>query len=308
MVEAINILSKCAGVNNKVDPKNLRMNDPQTGLTDLAEGEDFDIDDSGKLSVRLGQEPISTVPSHSIFCDGGDCFVAQDRTSDTALYRMNSDYTLTGVRSGLSKSERLSYFQAGDKTYYSNNIQNGRIISAVSEAWPTSTYYGQDSLNEYSNAPVGKHIAYFHGRAWIAVGPTIYCSIPFMLGRFRLSAHFFNFNTDIRMIRPVAGGVWVSDSETTGFIAASESWAGYKYIKKLSVPAHEWSDNQRLEDLSKSYLRIPGLSAVWSCDDGQCIGTPEGQLIIETKERLIYPKGAIGATVVRNNIIINSVF
>lgn len=302
------IIRKCAGINNKLDPKRLRTNDRETGLTDLATGSNIDIDDSGQISCRLGQEPDSTTVSHSIFCDGGDCFVAQDRTSDTAIYRINADFTLTEVRSGLTKSERLSYFQAGDKTYYSNNIQNGRIIAGVSEAWPTSTYYGQDSLNEYSNAPVGKHIAYFQGRAWIAVGPTIYCSIPFRLGTFRLAAHFFNFNTDIRMIRPVAGGVWVSDSETTGFIAAANSWAGYRYDKKLSVPAHEWSDNHRLEDLSKSYLKIPGLSAVWSCDDGVCIGTPDGQLIIETKERLIYPKGAIGATVVRNNIIINSVF
>jgi len=39
------LITRCTGVNNKIDPKRLVQYDPQTGTTDLAEGVDIDIDD-----------------------------------------------------------------------------------------------------------------------------------------------------------------------------------------------------------------------------------------------------------------------
>jgi len=308
MIEAIKIISKCAGINNVIDPKWLRQNDQQTGLTDLAEGMNIDIDDAYHIQCRLGQAAISSIVSHSLFYDGGDCFVAQDRTSDTALYQVGTDFSLSGVRSGLTKAYRISYAQVSDKTFYCNGVQNGFIQGGISSPWPATTYYGPDTLNEYTIAPIGTHIAYFMGRMWIAVDNVIYCSEPYKVGLFRLAKCFFQFNTAIRMIRPVAGGVWVSDEATTGFIAAAEKWDGYKFTNKSSIPAHEWSDNQRLVDLSDSQWQVPGLSAVWSSDAGLCIGTSDGQLIVATEKKLIYPTGASGATVVDGLNVINTIY
>ena len=109
-------------------------------------------------------------------------------------------------------------------------------------------------------------------------------------------------------MRPVASGVWVSDSETTGFIRAASKWEGYMYERKSSYPVHEWSDNNRVVDLSSSYLKIPGMSAVWSSDEGLCIGTADGRLIVETIDRLVYPTGSRGATVVYGNNVINTIY
>lgn len=312
MIEPIKIISKCAGINNKIDSKWLRQNDPQTGLTDLAEGVNVDVDDAWKLSVRLGQESISTNASHSLFCDGGDCFVALDRTNDAAIYRINNDFSLTGVRSGLIKGAYFSYVQVGARTFYTNGTQNGVIENGVSTAWPSNTYKGPDTLKEYSPAPVGDHLAYHQGRIWISIDEggkfPIYCSEPYKPGLFRFAKYHFQFGSHVRMIRPVLGGVWISDAETTGFIASSDTWDGQKYARKSQYPAHEWSDNCRLVDLSKSQWKVPGLSAVWSSDEGLCIGTSDGQLIIATEDRLVYPTGASGATVVDGTNVINSIY
>jgi len=312
MIETIKIVSKCVGVNNKLDPKRLNINIQQTGLTELSEGVNIDIDDSGQIMTRLGQDPLSSVPSHSLFCDGGDGFVAQDRTSDCALYKINYDLTLTGIRSLLTKGAYLSYAQVGEKTYYTNSYQNGVVTDGVSAAWPIARYTGPTTLKVFSNAPVGHIIAWHKGRMWIAIDENgkyvIYCSAIHKPGTFRLAKNFFSFGSHIRMVRPVSGGVWVSDSETTGFIADAETWAGHRYEKKAQYPAHEGSVNCRLVDLSATQFEIPGLCAVWSSDEGLCIGTQDGQLIVATKNKLRYPTGSAGATLVDGWNVINTIY
>ena len=166
------LIKICAGINNRVDSKRIRQYDRETGVSDLASGVNIDIDESGGVSSRLGLVEISAIASHSLFQDGGDAFVVQDRTAenDAVLYRLNSDMSLTGVQSGLVKAARLSYFQVGDMTFYANGYGMGKVVNAVSAVWPVTTYYGPDTLKEFSAVPVGTHIAYHKGRAWVAVG------------------------------------------------------------------------------------------------------------------------------------------
>jgi len=309
MIETIKIITNCTGVNSKIEPKRLSE-------TDLSEGVNIDIDDHGYIDTRLGQEkfPESAyrdVPSHSLFCDGGDCFVAQDRTSDTAVYRVNADLTLTGVLASLVKGEKLSYAQVGGSTFYANGYQKGVIINASFNAWPTGVYRGPEgSLKDYTQAPTGHLIAWCFGRMWIAIDEdgkyVIYCSELHEPGLFRKAKYYFRFDSHIRMIKAVAGGVWVSDSETTGFITVAEPWDAQIYVKKSQFPAHEWSVNCRLVDLSDSKWKIPGLCAVWRSDEGLCIGTPDGQLIMPEKEKMIPPTGTSGATVVDGTNVISS--
>jgi len=306
MAESI-ILKGALGNNNKIDPLRHSYN-TETGVGFLSVADNCDIDDSNMISRRLGRVLISSKDSHSLFCVGGDGFVVQNRGGDAALYKIGPNKLPVGVRSGLTEFANMSYFQVGLKTFYANGFQNGVVTNGVSAPWPIDEYKGPDSLKDFSAAPVGTHIAYFGGMAWIAVGSTIYCSIPYKLGLFRMAKYFFNFATDIRMIRPVAGGVWISDSKNIGFIAVAETWDGYKYFKRSDCPAHEWSDNNRLVDLSKAKVAIPGLSAVWSSDEGLCAGTADGQLINLTDDRLVYSAGSSGATVIDKFNVINTVY
>jgi hypothetical protein len=299
------IFARCAGINNKLDPKRLRLN--VEGVTDLVEGVDVDIDDSGQVSRRNGRESLSSVASHSMFQDGGDCFVVQDRTSDSAIYKVQVDFTLAGVRSGLTKGRKVSFCQVGEKTYYSNGVENGVITAGASAPWPdTSEHYGAETTRVFYPAPAGSHIAYFLGCWWIAKGNTIFVSEFRSEGKFDLFGKRFSFGSDVRMIRPVLGGVWVSDSMQTGFIARADDFKAMTWAKKAEVPAHEWSDACTLHDYGK--IEIPGLSATWSSDEGQCIGTQDGQLIVRTDDRLNYPSGSSGATVVTDDYILNSVW
>lgn len=302
------LFTSASGLNNILDPVRLPY-DPSNGISDLSEAVDVAIDDTGRVSRRPGQTLLSAILSHSLFCDKGDCFVAQDRESDTALYQVAADYTLTGIRSGLMKGARISFCQVGGKTYYSNGYENGVIENGISTVWPVNAdHVGADSVRTFYPAPVGTHIAFFHSCMWVVEGKVIWVSEPNAFGKFDLSRRFFQFGTNVTMIKPVAGGVWISDEEKTGFITAGEGFESMGYVKKSSFPAHEWSENIELVDLSNTKYQIPGLSAVWASDAGLCIGTAEGQLIIPTESKLIYPTGANGATIVDGHNVINTIY
>jgi hypothetical protein len=306
MTESI-ILKGTSGLNNIIDPLRHPYN-PETGVGFLAEAVNIDIDDTGGISRRAGQVLLQSGNFHSLFCDKGDCFVVQDRADDAAIYKVGTDYSLSGVRSGLTKGARVSFCQVGAKTFYVNGHQNGVIENGISSAHPISTYTGPDVISHFSQAPVGEHLTYALNRLWVAMGNVIYCSEPFKLGLFRLSSRFFQFGTRIRMICAVANGVWISDSESTGFIAFSEKWEGLKYNKNLDIPSHEWSDNCKLVDLSRTSLQINGLSAVWSNDAGLHIGTEDGKLINLTDKNLIYPSGSSGSVLVETTFIVNNIY
>ncbi len=302
------LFTGATGLNNILDPVRLPYN-PESGISDLSEAINVSIDDTGRVSRRPGQTLLSDVISHSLFCDKGDCFVAQDRLSDTALYQVATDYTLTGIRSGLTKGARISFCQVGSKTYYSNDYQNGVIENGLSTAWPDNTdHVGAETVRAFYPAPVGTHLAFFQSCMWIVKDNVIWVSEPNAVGKFDFSRRYFQFGTNVKMIKPVDGGVWVSDSLKTGFISSGERFIDMKYTKKSPFPAHEWSENIELVDLSNTEYQIPGLSAVWSSDAGLCIGTEEGQLIIPTEKKLIYPTGASGATIVDKHNVINSIY
>lgn len=302
------LITGTTGLNNKADPSSVLYN-PETGIVDLTEAVNVDIDDYGKITTRDGQARITTGEFLTAFCNKGPCFVVQNRASDSAIFQLSTNLsTLTGIRSGLTKSRNVSFCDVGNQTFYSNGVQNGYIEDGTSYAWPdTSGHVGATTTREFYSAPVGNHIAYFLGCFWIAVGPVIYVSEVYSPGKFRLLGKMFQFGSDVRMIRPVQGGVWVSDSEKTGFISRADDFKQMSWAIKSEYPAHEWSANDRLVDLRSTPFEIKGLSAVWASDEGLTYGSPDGDLHVPTENQLIYPTGSSGATVVAGRIAINNI-
>ncbi len=308
MSKLLTVMKGSTGQNNRVDPVRLKF-DPDTGMVELSETKNVDIDDTGRISRRLGQTIISSLPSQ-VWCDKAAGFVVQQRTSDAAIFQLNPDATIPAspVVSGLVKGERIGFWQAGVKTYWSSLSAHGVIEEGINAAWPGYTHVGASTQRVFYPAPYGNKICVFKGRMWIAVGPNIWVSEYLAFGKFRFAKTVIPFKSDVLMMKPVENGVWVSDSEQTGFIADEGKFEALKWIKKSSYPAHEFSENIELTDYSDTYLQLSGLCATWSSNEGKCIGTPEGLLIVPTKNKLYYPTGTTGVTVVDGHNVINSVW
>lgn len=300
----INLYTGYSGLHTKVDPTRIPY-DPDTGISALSEAVNVTIDDSNTVSRRPGQTLLQPGSYHSLFCDTGDCFVVQERVSDAAIFKVNTDYSLTGVRSGLTKNKRMSMCQINSKVFYSNTVENGFIENGISEPWPDAKHVGPESVYYFANAPLGKHIEYYNSRIYLAKDNVVWYSERFAYGKFRPASGFIQFSTDVKMIKAVATGLFISDSEYTYFFKGT-SPLDFTQETKQNAPAHEWSVAIGFIDLQ--HMDLYGQHAVWSSDKGLCIGTATGEILVFTERKLNYPNGVAGATVINGLEVINSVF
>jgi len=305
MATPITLFTGTSGLNTVEDPVRIAF-DPEVGVTDLSIAVNIDIDDTGRISRRKGLRELKNGEFHSVFCDRGDCFTIEERTSDAALKQIATDYSLTGLRSGLTKDKRMSFAQVGKATYYSNGIENGVIEDSISIPWPVQSHVGAETSRSFSSAPVGTHLTHFAGRMWIIDGPMLWYSEPFAYGKFDLSRNFFWFGSDLRMVKSVSTGLFVSDSTAIYFLQGTNPKEMHQ-DEIFSSPAHEWSDAIGLVDGNDLGIPEFGLCAIWSSDKGLCLGVKDGSVHNLTVDKLIYPSGTKGASLINGSKIINTV-
>lgn len=297
------ILKNCTGVNNVVDPKRL-PHDYKGQTSDLQYGVDVVVTEGMRLSRADGFASVASLTNgHSLYRKSGDCVVCQGGS----LYAVGSDYSLTGLRSGMTGG-RVSYDQHGAAIYYSNGSESGIIHSNKSWVWRVEDYLGVDSDNQWlPYVPGFSHIAFHAGHLVGSVGNVLYCS---ELGKFGL----FNkenvrvFSSDIIMIESVKGGIFVSDCNDTWFLAGT---CNYDFIEGsapvLDYPAFEWSAAYKKVEGLKIGLDTIGLCAVWNSPKGLCAGLPTGEAVNLIDDKVIYPQGgSSGATLVRGYSVIST--
>jgi len=302
----IKLFSGTTGWNNIADPTRLKI-DFETGIVELAEALDVDIDDNGRISRRLGQVRIATGSYHSIFYEGVDCFVVIELASEAAIYKVNTDNTLVGVRSGLTQGLRMGWCQTKLGLYYSNGVQSGRIVAGVSYTWVATTYVGPPTTRTFGTPPLGTRLALFATSMCVVNGSIVNYSEPLGYGLFDNARSRLRFGSDVKMFKPIDGGVWASDSKRTYFLEGSNIKELIRH-PRLECPAHEYSEAiGYINGADFGLSPDVGECAAWSCNDGLCIGTPQGQLIVVTKDKLNYQAGTRGASVILGSTVINTI-
>ncbi len=272
--------SGTSGLNTVADPVRVRY-DREAGVSDLAVAVNIDIDQSGRPSRRQGFSKAQSGNFHSLFCDGGDCYVGRDGD----LFRVGSDLSLTGVRSGLAGG-RIHYCQVLNEVYYSNGKENGILQGSLSRPWPTGSYHGPDTNRHFSGPPVGIHLALYRARIFIAEGNVLWWSEPHQYGLFDQAKGFARFGTDIIMVAPVANGLFVSDRTKTVFLRGVPGEFVQEQVCTYPAIEHTLAID-KVEGLEIG-LQSPGLCRLWASPEGAMLGTAEGQLINLNKEKVIY--------------------
>jgi len=278
MIKIFKILSATAGLNTKVDPVRLSY-DPETGIADLAVAYNVDIDDTGRVGRRKGFTQQVSADCHSLFCDSGAClFVTGD-----ALTLLRSDYSTKALRN-VQPGAKMRYCQVDNETYYCNGWQTGRVVDEVSMSWVMAdTRYGPDTKREYSDPPVGTDVAFHGGRMWVVEGDTLWYSEPFGFNYFDLAGCYLKFGSQVRSVRPVKEGLFVSDEDATYFFRGIGDPKEYYKIKVADYPVVQYSD---VKFFGKLVLYQGGefsidssfgdLSAMWMSEQGICYGGYDG--------------------------------
>ena len=301
------------GLNTVLDPQRLSQGSKERpGIIELAEAVNVSIDDRGLVTLRNGYAEVVEGEFHSLFCDGGDCFVVQERTSDSAIMRVRDDYSLVLVRDGLSKGLRMCFAQTNTDTFYSNGVQHGFIRGGVNNPWPVQQYRGPDADVDFSTSvPVANHIAFLQGgKCLLTVGPHLFINHePFKYGLFAPALGFIGFESDVSMICTAQSGFFVSDQRQTWFFRKVDGgWYRYRQEAVDTSPAIEWSlaaERVLLRDIG---FDLPGFGRVWLSASGVCVGTDDGMVFNVTKEKVRLPGGySRGACLIKDYTVISTV-
>jgi len=277
-MKLITIFTKATGLNTVDNPRRVS----QAG--DLGAAVNITIDQSGQPSRRVGQTLLQSGAFHSLFSDGFVCFAVKAGT----IYKVGTDYSLTAVKSGLSDN-RMAWCMAAGKLFYTNGVDLGYIKNGIHVAWSKTAYVGPDTDKELSAPFAGHHLAFHGGRMFVARDNILWWSEVHSLGLFHLFGSFVQFNTRIRMVKPVADGIFLSTDRRVHFLQGKNP-AQFIPTVVCNFPALEWSDCFELAEGLDIGLSNPGLCALWNSTEGAIVGTPGGAAVNLTKEKIIYPE------------------
>jgi hypothetical protein len=270
------------GLNNVDDPSTMTLAD-STILRNT------DVDDSKKLRRRRGRTSLSSGNYHSLWSDGKTCLVVKD----SSLYSVGETWSLTLIRSGVGTA-RMSYTKINETLFYTNGLVIGAVKNrAVLAIPPLST-----SAPSFKAALFPARFIEQHGaRLYLASGNTVWFTDALSYFVIDRKQNFYLFETDVRMVRSVGTGLYISDSEAVWWY---EGLSPKKSVRrKVSTsPAVMYSDTLIESDLVKPELQ--GLAAVW-IGDGIHIGLPDGSVINAVQGRYEVPDAVYGAPLVRTD-------
>lgn len=331
------LMKGATGINNVIDPTRLTI-DSKTGLAELAQGVNIDIDDSFRVSRRKGYTKLSSAPTHSLFSDGGECLVI----SGANLCRVNNDFSLTSLTTLTAPDNIMSYALIGDKTYFCNgtengqcqvgggvspwvyeNIYDGRTFEEIkAEALPSITsltatagsddfssvadyahllYKNTDVVNKYNaeSAPIGKHVEYYNGRIYVSKDNFVFYSEAFTYHWFNQYTHFLPFESEVKMLKAVKDGLYIGTGHKIYFLRGNGP-ENFQLEPVSDASVIEYTDTKTWAE-NFNLERAAGLSATWLANDGIYLGLPGGNVINLTKDKLKYPNSLQGCSFCSQN-------
>jgi len=145
-------------------------------------------------------------------------------------------------------------------------------------------------------------LLYAFGRIWGSVGDVLYYSEPYQFGWFKKNSNFFQFNSDITILAPVATGIFVGTTDSTIFLSGTEpdqmqqSSVGAGSIKGTLAYCNNLPElGDVLGTPEKGYNSIP----VWRTKEGIVAGNTSGRLFNLTKNKLRMGQPDKGASLYR---------
>lgn len=313
VAKPIILYTRSNGLNTVLDPQRLLHGvKDEPGLVEFAQAVNISIDDRGLVCLREGDTLSQAGEFHSLFCDGHDCFAIQERTSDAAITRVNSDISLAGVRSQLAKGRRMAWCQVNNDTFYSNGLQNGFIRGGVSFVWNAGVYHGPDAdLVFETSVPLASHIGFRPGgQMLLAEGSAIWINHePFKFGLYSKRMGYIGFESDVTMLATVRDGFFASDQSRTWFFRKMDGWYAYKQELAEDAPVLEGSLSYDVVALREIGIEIHGFGRFWASTRGICLGMDDGSLLNLTEKQIKYPAARTrGACLLRDKTVIHTVY
>jgi hypothetical protein len=284
------LYNQCAGINNKVDPTDLRIGE----LCDLSTGEDILIDKFGKIVSARGNSLVASGNYHSGFDLENNSFLAAlDYATGSALYICIPDtsgaITLTGIRSGMTRGARISYRWVDGRVYYMNGFEKGIINDNNRSVDWTVSEWPRETEDVYLPTPTGKFFDIISGCFVIASGNEIIWTEAGMWGIVNENTSWERLESEIRMVYSVGTGMYISDSKAVYWCAGMNpnEWT---FRKVLDYPAIPYKRHSKLVNPILYGFQTSAPSALFGTVYGPVIGLPDGSVFNLVDKRVTMPK------------------
>jgi hypothetical protein len=247
----------------------------------LREGNNVEIDNSYGLKSRSGYTSVKAgADIHSLWSDGKTCLYVDGQI----LYQLLAGYSVIAIRSGLSYKRRMSYVPINDRVYYTNGEVIGYVSKNADNHLPAPGREFKEPL------PPGKFIEYYRGCLYVAGGNVLYISDP-LCDYYDTRTGYKLFSAEITMLRSTDGGIYISDDRV---------W----FVKGRGPDEFDRDEVYPSQAIPYTDLKVPGKYikdglegevAMWTSQNGICMGGGNGEVVNLTDERMIFDPTAQGA-------------
>lgn len=290
----IPIMRGSRGIKSQSDPVRSAYSTSQspytknTGLVDLAACMNVDISDKFRVSRRRGVTRKVAISAHSLHPVGDRYCLFVSGTDLNLLLPSLTEYVTVAQVS----EAPLSCFVLDGIAYWGNGIQKGKIVDAVNVEWVGPPVVYGNKTRAFYDPPAGKLLGFYAGRMYAAVDRVVWYSEPFGPDLWSLSDSFLSFESPVTMVRGVANGLFVSDSEQVWFLGGngpdSFEWkvvdnhpaithsdkAAVGMMQITSDGSYEFADGGKIE------------CAFWLSNNGVMFGSGSGETINLTDEKM----------------------
>lgn len=135
-----------SGLRNDVSPERFTQ-------SDLAVGNNVDIDKSGRVARRNGYTKVLSGAYHSLWSGRQGCMVVQGGV----LKKIGSGYSLTALRTMIDAAAKVSYAEANDSVYFSNGVDKGIVSGGVARSWGIAVPAAPSVFPSVGNMPAGTY-------------------------------------------------------------------------------------------------------------------------------------------------------
>jgi hypothetical protein len=253
----------------------------------LQQANNVDIDNTFQIASRSGYTSVKTGANvHSLWSDGVICLYVDG----TTLYKMDANYALISLLTGLTLNSKVSYASFNDRTYYTNEYQIGYVKD--------DTNYGlTDPALEFKlPLPAGQFIDSFMGCLYVAKDNVLYISDP-LCDYYDIRVGYRIFNSRITMLRAVEEGIYLSDDKIW-FIKGkgNEDFTRDDVYPSRAIPYTDVSVSGKYMDDS-----MVGNVAIWTSENGICLGDNSGVVVNLTEARYSLSARGNGTGFIREN-------
>jgi len=262
-----------------------------------------DIDNTFRISSRPGYAEITEVAgtagvdNHSLWSDGLTCLFVDGAT----LYELTTSYRRVYLRSDLVVGARMSYAPFNDRIYYTNEHQIGYVKNGEDNHLPDPDTEFKESL------PAGQFIEYYRGCLYVARDKILYVSDP-LCDYYDIRHGYKQFASRITLLRAVDDGLYIGDDRIWWVQGDSpEEFQRREVYSHRAIPYTDVRTNG--QDVGDG---IKGSVAIWTGENGICLGDNSGTVINLTESRYTFTSTNQGTGFIRNinNILhyINSLY